>query len=96
MEIIHNGKTIRILKKTGEIIGEMSLISKEVRSASVRAVEKLRCLSIDASFFDEFKASSHNILYYIFSHILARRLKTVNQELSNAKKENELLKKTTS
>ncbi len=85
MEILYNEKRVGLLEKTGEIIGEMSLISKEVRSASIRAVDPVECLAIDASYITENKAGPCNVLYYIFCHALAQRLKAVNKELSELK-----------
>ncbi len=87
MEIILNDKIIRTLEKSGEIVGEMSLISNDPRSASVRAASRVICLSIDAVYIHDTKDSRQNILYYIFSQILAKRLKAVNRQLSNLKDE---------
>ncbi len=87
MEIILDDEVIRALENTGEIVGEMSLISNEPRSASVRATSQVTCMSIDAAFIHDPQTSSQSILYYIFSHILAKRLKVVNQQLSDLKAE---------
>ncbi len=69
----------------------MSLLRKDVRSASVRAANTVECLSIDASFFTESKIGHKNIIYYIFSQVLANRLNAATEELSELKKENEIL-----
>ncbi len=85
MEVIFNDKIIRTIDDAGNIVGEMSLISNEPRSASVRAASQVTCLSIDAGYINDTKASHQSILYYIFSQILARRLRVVNHQLSDLK-----------
>ena len=82
MEIIHNGRQIKTTDRVGEIIGEMSLISNNPRSASVRGLDKVQCLSIDASYLERPEIGLKSILYYIFCQVLARRLRIVNSELS--------------
>jgi response regulator RpfG family c-di-GMP phosphodiesterase len=39
-------------KRAGSVCGEMALISNEVRSATVRAIEKTECLQLDKASFD--------------------------------------------
>ncbi len=92
MEVVHGDKVVKALDKTGEIVGEMSLISEGVRSASVRAVNQVTCLAINCSQFDVIKTGPKSILYFIFSKVLADRLKSITNELSELKKENEMLK----
>ena len=92
MEVIHGDKVIKVFEKKGEIVGEMSIISKEVRSASVRAVNQVICLLIHSVYFTKIEIKPKNILYYIFSKVLAERLKSVTHELSELKKENQMLK----
>ena len=92
MEVIHGDKFVKALDNTGEIVGEMSLIMKDVRSASVRAIDQVICLAINSSQFDVIKTEPKSILYFIFSKVLADRLKSMTNELSEVKKENEMLK----
>ena len=91
MEVIHNDKVIKVFDKRGEIVGEMSLITNEVRSASVRAVNQVICLSINSLYFSTIEVKHKSILYYVFSKVLADRLKSVTNELSEMKKENQML-----
>lgn len=93
LEVIHNDKVIKVFDKKGEIVGEMSIISKEVRSASVRAVNQVICLLINSLYFSKIEIKPKNILYYVFSKVLAERLKSDTHELSELKKENQMLKK---
>ena len=93
IEIIHNDKIVKTMDRLGEIVGEMSLISKEARFASVRAVNQVQCLSIEFSYINNPEPGPQNILLYIISQFLVSRLKSITKELSDIKRENELLRK---
>jgi len=87
IEIVFNEKPICTLNNTGEIIGEMSLITKEVRSASVRAVNDVKCLILDTTVLENpIHTGRKNILFYILCHVLVNRLKNITKELSETKK----------
>ena len=97
VRIVKAGEELAILKRTGDIFGEMSLISTSVRSTSAFSVGETTCFATDASIID--KLSGHDkftfcyILYRAFSMILAERLKTTSSELVNTKKELDRVKK---
>lgn len=93
MEIIHSDKIIKTMDRIGEIVGEMSLISKEARFASVRAVNQVQCLSIEFSYVNNPEPGPQNIMIYIISQFLVSRLKSNTKELADIKRENELLRK---
>jgi hypothetical protein len=66
----------------GEIIGEMSLLSKEARSASVQVESDAQFLKIDAHVLDKVDHNYPRLAVKIrknISRILAARLKTANQ-----------------
>jgi predicted RND superfamily exporter protein len=66
----------------GEIIGEMSLLSNEIRSASVQAQSDAQLLRIDARVLDKVDASYPRLAIKIRKNIaliLVSRLKTSNQ-----------------
>ncbi len=87
MEVAHDEKVIGVLDKLGDTVGEMSLISNDKRSASVKAVGQVQCLSIDKDHFDPSKNKPTHVVYYIFSQVLAKRLKIVNEEIVRLKRE---------
>ena len=93
IEIIHGDEVINTMDRIGEIVGEMSLISKEARFASVRAVNQVQCLSIEFAYINNTEPGPQNILLYIISQFLVSRLKSITKELADIKRENELLKK---
>jgi len=93
LEIIRDKTVINTLDRIGEVIGEMRLISSEKRSASVRAKGRVECLAINTSYLDGHRTNPKSVLFYIFSRILADRLKKKNQELADARNEIKRLKK---
>lgn len=94
--VVKHGEDLSILKRTGDIFGEMGIIDGSPRSASVYAVDETVCLATDASYIDRLsgndKISFSYILYRIFSEILANRLRLTSEELIKAKEEIERLK----
>ena len=91
VRIVKAEEELAVLKRTGDIFGEMSLISTSARSTSAFSVGETTCFATDASIINEF--SGHDkfafcyILYRAFSTILAERLKATSAELVNARKQ---------
>ena len=90
------GEIITVLKRRGDLFGEMGIIDKSPRSASIIAVNETVCLAIDASYSQKLEGSEkvafNAILYRIFAEILAERLRMTDKELVKAKSENSRLR----
>ena len=90
------GREIKVLRRRGDIFGEMGIIDGSPRSATVIAMEETVCLSIDASYADRLEESErvpfNSILYQVFAEVLAERLRSTNEELVKAKNEIDTLK----
>lgn len=86
------GETINVLRRCGDIFGEMSIIDKSPRSASIVAISSSICLAIDTSYAEKLRGNERNAfnstLYRIFAEILAERLRKMDEELLNVKNEN--------
>ena len=97
IRVVKHGEDLRILKRTGDIFGEMGIIDGSPRSASVYAMDETVCLATDASYIDRLSGKDlttfSSILYRTFSEILANRLRLTSEELIKTKEENERLKK---
>ena len=97
IRVVKHDEELSVLRRTGEVFGEMGIIDGSPRSASVYAVDETVCLATDASYVD--RLSGHDkiafsyILYRIFSEILANRLRLTSEELIKVKEENERLKR---
>jgi CRP-like cAMP-binding protein len=67
-------------RKTGEYVGEMALISKEPRSASVTAVGSVRALCIDQKSFESLLRDRPDVSLAVIQ-ILCDRLKEASTKL---------------
>jgi len=96
IRVVKHDEDLSVLKRTGDVFGEMGIIDGSPRSASVYAVDKTVCLATDASYIDRLsgndKVTFSCILYRIFSEILANRLRLTSEELIKAKEEIERMK----
>ena len=90
------GETINVLRRCGDIFGEMGIIDNSPRSASIIAISSTICLAIDTSYAEKLKGNEKNafnaIIYRIFAEILAERLRKMDKELLIIKNENYRLK----
>lgn len=97
VRIIKGGKDLVVLKRTGDIFGQMGAIDNSAKYASVYAMSKATCLVTDITQIDKLLGDSKFILSYFlikgFSEILADRLIQTTKELSKARKEIKRLKK---
>ena len=89
--VTKHGEDLSVLRRTGDVFGEMGIIDGSPRSASVYTVDETVCLATDASYIDRLsgndKIAFSYILYRIFSEILANRLRLTSEELIKAKEE---------
>lgn len=90
------GETIGVLKRQGDIFGEMGIVDGSPRSATIIAIEETACLAIDTSYAnqlsDKDRIAFNCILYQVFSRVLAARLRMADEELVNLKEENAMLR----
>ena len=97
VSVIKDGEVIDVLRRTGDIFGEMCIIDGEVRSASIVAKTPAVCLATDVSFSDTLGADDKTafcaVFYRIIAEVLAKRLRETSAELVQAKKEIESRKK---
>jgi len=89
VRITKGGQDVVVLKRRGDIFGEMGVISLAPRSASAYASGSTICLSTDFHRMDDFdrddKVMVGYVLYRIFSEILVSRLKQTTEELMKLK-----------
>jgi CRP-like cAMP-binding protein len=85
VSVTKKGKTLSVLKRRGDVFGEMGILKGSARSASIYAVGDVVCLSTDTAYIDELtgndKMAFCYVLYRIFAEVLADRLRLTNQKL---------------
>ncbi len=85
---VHSGDTSLVELGPGQHFGEMALIDKAPRSASVTAVEESRLLAIKRRDFFDMIRKDHDVavkLLWSFLGVLAKRLRTTSHELGQAR-----------
>lgn len=89
VRISKEGQDVTVLRRRGDIFGEMGVIATAPRSASAFAVGSTVCLSTDFSRIEDFDSQNRvltgYVLYRIFSEILVSRLKNTTEELMKIK-----------
>ncbi len=74
--VVANGKFIFRLDQPGDVVGEMAVIQSAPRSADVVAESNCRVVVFPAELFSVAPSSTQaSILYVLFSHILAAKLR---------------------
>jgi len=90
-KVMKKGRELIILRRTGDVFGEIGVVTGVARSASVYAAGPTTCLIVRTSQIDnlneENRLTFKYVLYRGFAEILANRLKTTTEELLEAKRE---------
>jgi CRP/FNR family cyclic AMP-dependent transcriptional regulator len=89
VRIVKQNSEVAVLKRRGDVFGEMSFIDNTPRSASAVADGDSVCLSLDTAYVNKLAGDDRvafgYILYRVFSEILAQRLKAATEELLQLK-----------
>ncbi len=96
IRIEKDGVTLSTISKIGEIFGEMRILDKLSRSASVYAEGKTICLAVNTAAThrlpsDDETANFLLLLYKVFAEYLSMRLRLANEELVETKKQLKML-----
>ncbi len=97
-KVMKNGRELIVLRRTGDVFGEIGVITGVARSASVFAVGKATCLVVEMSHINHLDETSRltfkYLIYRSFAEIMASRLKKTTTELREAREEIERLRNT--
>lgn len=84
LEVLVDGVAVTFLVKPGELIGEMSVISKRPCSATIRAATETEFYVLKADELAAWKGNDQDriqhLLFKIYSQVLADRLEITNQK----------------
>lgn len=79
------GLEVSAISKVGDVFGEMGMVNKEPRSATITALTLTTCLVLDGAFLERMehvdKLASQALFYRIFSEILAARIRDANTRI---------------
>jgi CRP-like cAMP-binding protein len=99
VRVTRNGVEMKQLCRTGDVFGEMRLLSLTARMSSVEAVDETVCLVTDVSAMEELRKEDRvafaAIYYMVMAEVLARRLKETSEELTRVRGELQRLKSST-
>lgn len=89
VQITKGGKEVVVLKRKGEIFGEMGALDSSRRSASAFAATDTVCLATDMFYIEKLtgndKIAFGYVLYRLLAEILSRRLRQTTEALIQAK-----------
>jgi len=89
VKITKENKEITVLRRRGDVFGEMRFIDSSPRFASAHAEGDTVCLAVDTDHIEQLSGKDRvtfgYILYRIISEILAERLRLVTKELIQQK-----------
>jgi CRP/FNR family transcriptional regulator, cyclic AMP receptor protein len=82
---------LAVLKRSGDIFGEMGMLAHTDRSASAYAVSEVVCLTTDATQINTLSGNDRvafsYLIYRVFAEILAERLRVTSMELTKAREQ---------
>jgi CRP-like cAMP-binding protein len=87
VDVLVDNEIVTTLSAKGEVLGEMSLISQQTASASIRAKEEVQCYVINGQDFSFVAPAEKDhfqfLLFKIYSSIVTERLRATNQKARN-------------
>jgi CRP-like cAMP-binding protein len=91
-----DGEELAVLKRKGDVFGEMGMLTDSRHSASATAIGETTCLAMDSSLINDFspndKLAFCFILYRVLAEVVTERLKKTSEDIVRLKRENEELK----
>jgi CRP-like cAMP-binding protein len=83
--ITKKGETVAVIRRAGDVFGEMRFVDNAPRSAAAIAESEVVCIAVDSDYVDKIsgkdKVTFGYILYRVISEILVDRLRAATKEL---------------
>jgi CRP-like cAMP-binding protein len=96
VQVEKQGEAIGVLRRTGDLFGEMGVIDGSPRSATIISIDDAVCLVVDVSYMDRLKGHEKTaftaVLYRLFAEILCNRLRQMDDRIIALNEENSRLK----
>ena len=91
VRIVKSGNELAVLRRTGDVFGEVGGMGSGDLSVSVYALEEATCLKIDISSVDGLPNENRWVFRYViyrgFAEVLAKRLRITTEKFLSAKEE---------
>lgn len=91
VRIAKAGNDLAVLRRTGDVFGEMDALGNAELSVSVHALDESTCLKIDISTVDGLPSENRFVFRYLIfrgvAEVLAKRLRITTEKYLAAKKE---------
>ena len=89
VRITKKERSVTVMRRRGDVFGEMRFVGNSPRSASAIALEDVACIAVDTEYVEKLtgndKMAFGYILYRVFSEILSERLRAATRELIEIK-----------
>jgi CRP-like cAMP-binding protein len=92
LDVRVSGKPVAHIARIGEVFGELALVNKDKRLASVIASTRAVCLAVDQKFLQDIRPRDedpafHASLYEFVARLIARKLDMTSRRLAEVEKE---------
>ncbi|MCW0220938.1 MAG: cyclic nucleotide-binding domain-containing protein, partial [Prosthecobacter sp.] len=97
LEVRVAGKSVAKINRVGEVFGELALVNRDKRAASVIAGTRALCLAVDQKFLQDIHPREedpafHAALFEFVARLVAKKLDATSRRLAELEKELKLLK----
>jgi len=86
LAITHKGVQVGVIRRLGDVFGEMGIVDGSPRSATIKALKPALCIAMDASIFERLEGGDRcavqSVFYRIFCEIMAVRLREMDEKLA--------------
>jgi CRP-like cAMP-binding protein len=97
LEVCVGGKPVAAITRVGEVFGELALVNRDKRAASVIASSRALCLAVDQKFLQDLHPREedpafHAALFEFVARLVAKKLDTTSRRLAEVERELQALK----
>ncbi|MEN3942208.1 cyclic nucleotide-binding domain-containing protein [Prosthecobacter sp. SYSU 5D2] len=101
LEVKVAGKKVATISRVGDVFGELALVNRDKRAASVIAGSRALCLAVDQKFLQDIHPREedpefHAALFEFVARLVAKKLDATSRRLAEVEKELRLLKESLS
>lgn len=84
--ISHKDVQVGVIRRLGDVFGEMGIVDGSPRSATIKALKPTLCIAMDAAILERLEGSDRcavqSVFYRVFCEIMAVRLREMDAKLA--------------